>query len=385
MKKILTACVLLLNSIIILAQSNNDPYKVFGHQSKVEYKTTFSELYYIRVSDTNSRLKGIGFDPTNHYIVFVGKNDTVLQKIEVQPEQIFRFISSDPLADKAPGWSPYRAFYNNPIYWTDPTGALEFKDYDAYKAYAGKNALAADQIGSQGHWLTSDRTDGTAVWDAANTFNIKNNSQNQYGAFAQVRDFYKWVDAKATSMGHEVEWMKGAIGLVSNLASWIEPGSMTEGLVNSEVRGLLQKLNVGIQNGTESYFNDLLFGKYASTPLKGAAAQAWDVALVNYEQGQVAPPIYAGASQTAITKMNEMANGEFGTWHGFLGFAGGSTPHFNWFNASVTTTQARIDIPLLMMYPSTYKPVWSGFNDKVNSNGFLNQRWENIFRAYQVK
>ncbi len=33
--------------------------------------------------------------------------------------------SVDPLASEAPGWSPYRAFYCNPIYWTDPTGMLE--------------------------------------------------------------------------------------------------------------------------------------------------------------------------------------------------------------------------------------------------------------------
>lgn len=384
MKKTILHVIVLLNCISVLAQNDN-PYKVFGHQTKVEYKTTYSELFFIRMADTTSRLKGIGFDPTNHYIVFFGKNDSILQKVEVQPEQIFRWISSDPLADKAPGWSPYRAFYNNPLYWTDPTGALEFKDYDAYKQYATDNKLdilSASQIGSQGHWLTSDRTDGTAVWDAANTFNIKNNVQNQYAPYAQVRDFYKWVDAKATSLGHDVKWMKGAIGLVSALANNLEGGSM---FVNDEVEKLLGNLNVGIQNGTQSYFNDLLFGKYATTPLKGDAAQAWDVALVNYEQGQVAPAIYAGANQTAITKMNEMANGAFGTWHGFLGFVGGTTPHFNWFNASITTTQARIDIPLLMMYPSTYKPVWSGFSDKVNSNGTLNNRWLNIFRSYQVK
>jgi hypothetical protein len=147
----------------------------------------------------------------------------------------------------------------------------------------------------------------------------------------------------------------------------------------------LTKLNNGIQNGTMTYFNDLLFGKYSTIPLKGEDAQAWDEAFVNYEQGKVAPPIYAGTSQKAITKMNEMANGQFGTWHGLLGFVGGTTPHFNWFNASISTTQARIDVPLLMMYPNTYKPQWSGFKDKVTSAGTLNAKWLNIFKAYQVK
>lgn len=291
----------------------------------------------------------------------------------------------DPLFANAPSWSPYRAFYDNPIFWTDPTGAIEFKDYDAYKEHQTKNKgeiLGIDKIGGQGHWLTSDRTGNTAVWDAANTFNIKTNNQNQYAPYEQVRDFYSWVNDKSSSMGHEVKWMKGALNLVSALASNLEGGSM---FVNDEVEGLLSNLNMGIQNGTMSFFNDLLFGKYSTSPLKGSDAQAWDEALVNYEQGQVAPPIYAAASKTAITKMNEMANGSFGTWHGFLGFVGGTTPHFNWFNATITTDQARIDVPLLMMYPSTYKPKLSGFKDKVTPAGTLNARWLNIFKAYQVK
>jgi RHS repeat-associated protein len=41
-----------------------------------------------------------------------------------------RFISVDPLANIQPGWSPYKAFLDNPIIWKDPTGASEdyFKD-----------------------------------------------------------------------------------------------------------------------------------------------------------------------------------------------------------------------------------------------------------------
>ena len=36
-----------------------------------------------------------------------------------------RWWSVDPLAHIAPGWSPYRAFYCNPIRYIDPTGMLE--------------------------------------------------------------------------------------------------------------------------------------------------------------------------------------------------------------------------------------------------------------------
>jgi RHS repeat-associated protein len=52
-----------------------------------------------------------------------------------------RWLSVDPMAYAAPGWSPYRAFYDNPIYWSDPTGLLEWhpeQDGD------GNNILVAD-------------------------------------------------------------------------------------------------------------------------------------------------------------------------------------------------------------------------------------------------
>ena len=39
--------------------------------------------------------------------------------------QLGRWHVVDPMASEAPGWTPYRAFYNNPIYFIDPTGLLE--------------------------------------------------------------------------------------------------------------------------------------------------------------------------------------------------------------------------------------------------------------------
>jgi RHS repeat-associated protein len=36
-----------------------------------------------------------------------------------------RFLSLDPLGFQAPGWTPYRAFYDNPLLYTDPDGRLE--------------------------------------------------------------------------------------------------------------------------------------------------------------------------------------------------------------------------------------------------------------------
>jgi len=40
--------------------------------------------------------------------------------------RIGRWLSVDPLAAQAPGWTPYRAFFNNPNYWVDIDGQIEW-------------------------------------------------------------------------------------------------------------------------------------------------------------------------------------------------------------------------------------------------------------------
>jgi RHS repeat-associated protein len=40
--------------------------------------------------------------------------------------RIGRWLSVDPLAKQAPGWSPYRAFFDNPNYWGDLDGKIEW-------------------------------------------------------------------------------------------------------------------------------------------------------------------------------------------------------------------------------------------------------------------
>lgn len=88
-----------------------------------------------------------------------GNNNTYTASYWEYDARLGRRWNVDVMTMTQPGWSSYKAFNNNPLLYIDPTGAKEFKDYDEYKQYAKDNgfeALSADQIGSQGHWLTSD-------------------------------------------------------------------------------------------------------------------------------------------------------------------------------------------------------------------------------------
>lgn len=158
MKKVLIFSIFLTVSFICFGQ-NSDPYKLFGHISKVKYEATdkiaFSELLYIKNKDTSSITKAVAFDMGSGFAFQLGVNDTILDKIKIEPEQIFRWLSVDPLASKYPQWSPYAAMGDDPIRKIDPDGRkfVNFDDKGNYTNTTKDNWWHNLWHGSQGRVL----------------------------------------------------------------------------------------------------------------------------------------------------------------------------------------------------------------------------------------
>lgn len=160
MKTISLISIFILTSVILFAQ-NSDPYKVFGYTSKVKYEVTeevyLSELLYIKNADTLSITKAVAFDMNSGFAFQLGANDTILDKIKIEPEQLLRWLSVDPLANKYPQLSPYTAMGNDPIRKVDPDGRrfVNFDENGNYVNTTKDNWWHNLWHGSQGRVLNS--------------------------------------------------------------------------------------------------------------------------------------------------------------------------------------------------------------------------------------
>jgi hypothetical protein len=124
MKSKIILALLILSFSYAFAQDN--PYEVFGHTSKVVYETKVSEYLTIKNNDTTSITKSIAFNFEDRVILFLGDKDTILKAFKIEPEQLLRFLSVDPLTKDYPWYTPYQFAGNKPIIATDLDGLEEF-------------------------------------------------------------------------------------------------------------------------------------------------------------------------------------------------------------------------------------------------------------------
>lgn len=64
----------------------------------------------------------MAFNVDEGYILFLGTNDSILSRTKLQPDQLLRWLSTDPLANEYPSISPYAFVANNCINAIDPDG-----------------------------------------------------------------------------------------------------------------------------------------------------------------------------------------------------------------------------------------------------------------------
>ena len=122
MKKQLLFLIGILGFIAIQAQDN--PFAEFGYTPKV---ATLSQGQFNESFDNDSivQIGSVLFNTKTKQIVAFVEYDTLYSEATLEPDIVSRWMSPDPLAAKAPGWSPYRFAFCNPIMFVDPDGKFE--------------------------------------------------------------------------------------------------------------------------------------------------------------------------------------------------------------------------------------------------------------------
>jgi RHS repeat-associated protein len=99
-----------------------------------------------------------------------GEGNSYTTEFRQYDPRIGRWLSLDPLMSKFPWQSPYTAYDNNPIYYTDPQGAAAGGPGDPEKIPAGSSTTTS---GSTTEDLLS-RTTTISTTNTERTFNVKN-------------------------------------------------------------------------------------------------------------------------------------------------------------------------------------------------------------------
>ena len=260
---------------------------------------------------------------------------------------------------------------NDPANMFDPDGGKEYSNTMKALEWLGLFELG------EGDWYKSDRVDNTNQWKNANLYNTENGITGQYKGFDQIDSYYGWLNQELNNRGHEVKWSKGAKSLTNTL-QYISFLQADYGLDKGSLIGLLTELNEAIVDYAIPNFGNLL---KSVEPLKGKAAYDWDLALVKVEQGDVASKVYEKWYNYLPAKMMEaMIYSPAAKLGGIIPF-GTFKDYKEW--DIINDSQLRVDIPMLMLYPDTHKPIFEG--KYLNSEGLLKKEYLEIVLQYHIK
>lgn len=281
----------------------------------------------------------------------------------------------------------------------------EFPSLEHYVLATGEKDLG------KGCWLKEDR--GKEVWKNACMYIVKHKLKGILGPFGQIGEFYDFLDKKIMKeTKHKTRWLKGAKNLVSSLE--MLDAKLARGFVNDYIEVVLMELNVGICDYAITQFYELFFGKYKNDPRdnsfasegdkeKGfSKAYIFDRDFVIHEQGVIAIPIYEKYKTLypdVLEEYQKMADPD-GKINRIIAARYKVLPPFKDWNAKVTDTQFRIDLPLLMLWLDIHQPTDKAFKGKVYEEdtedkidekkrkvfkNTLKEEWRKKIREYEIK
>ena len=187
MRKKLIISAMILCSITIFAQDNDNPYSIFGYEPKIS-EVTYSEieLFYLHNIDTTAFVQTLAFDFENGNVYLYGINNLPLGTLLLDKETVARFTTIDPLCEKYYSVSPYAYVLNNPVRFIDPDGLSHYS------------------INPEGHVTLTKQTDDKFDMLFAGENSIRVNDQSILSELATKRDKKEYNGSYAVTKSSEV-------------------------------------------------------------------------------------------------------------------------------------------------------------------------------------
>lgn len=123
--KIRTFLAIVATATITNIAYSQTPYDDFAPSLSKKEMLKLPEVTFRVINEySSSAVMAIELDKETLVLSYLGENDTVLAIAQLKPTDL-KWWSVDPKVADSPDWSPYRAFFNDPVKYIDPDGKWE--------------------------------------------------------------------------------------------------------------------------------------------------------------------------------------------------------------------------------------------------------------------
>jgi len=108
-----------------------------------------NELLNVPNKNLKSEIKSFTFDPIKKCVWLKDAKGEIIGNVPIEPTEIKRFLSPDPLAEKYYDQSPYNYVLNNPVRYVDPDGREVWINYGDNQRVRYDNGNLYNENGSK--------------------------------------------------------------------------------------------------------------------------------------------------------------------------------------------------------------------------------------------
>ena len=190
--KLIFTAILLLVFDFAQAQDDYNPFKKYGYTPPKALTLSDGKYQEFFDNDTIVQIGSVLFNTITNKVFGFIQYDTTYSEATLEPHIISRWLSPDPLAARAPDWTPYRFGFNNPIRFSDPDGRWEWDNTGNLVAQKGDNSYSmAKFLGTSQSNAMQMLNRGGVTANAKGILNLKEGQ-----SFAQSS---LWVGTKSAS------------------------------------------------------------------------------------------------------------------------------------------------------------------------------------------